>query len=886
MANLKKIFNPDTVALVGATEKEGSIGRVVLENLMTLKDRKLFPINPSRETVLGLPCFKRIGDVPEPVDLVVIVTPAATVPGTIEECGKAGVRGVIIISAGFKEIGEEGKELEIQIEKIRAKYGMRIIGPNCLGLIRPSIGLNATFARAMPQQGKIAFISHSGALGSAMLDWALDNHIGFSSFVSLGSMLDVDFGDLIDYLGEDPETKSIMIYMEGVGNARKFMSAARGFARTKPIIILKPGKFKEGAKAAQSHTGAMTGDDQVYDAAFKRAGMVRVKEIDDLFNCASVLDSKLLPAGSNLALITNAGGPGAITTDWIIEMGGRLATLSDNTLQRLNEALPKFWSHGNPVDVLGDSDSARYMNALSICLEDPGVDGVLIIYTPQGPSDPAQLATAISSVAKNAAKPVITAFMGGSTVDKAREIFVENSIPTYYTPELAVKTYFYMYKYKRNLEQLYETPAELSVDLAPPKNSLKTLIRTITREGRTALTEEESKRFFTAYKIPATNVCVAKSAKEAAIIAEEEGYPVVMKIASPDVLHKTDVGGVVLNLTTEKDVKEEYKAMIARVKKHMPEARITGVTIQSMVKDVDYEIILGAKKDRQFGTVILFGMGGVTAEIFKDFSIALPPLNQTLARRLMEETKVYKMLQGYRGKKAVDFKQLEQIIVSFANLIIDFPEIAEVDINPIAISNGVPIALDARILLDKESLEPTSLYQHLVITPYPSKYIVPFLLTDNTQVVLRPIRPEDEPLEYEMLASLSAETIRLHQMPDILNHTKLVRFCNIDYGREMALVAELREGDKRRIVGVGRIIMEADSELSNFLMLVHDDYQNRGLGRKLLDELIGIAQERKMDVMYGSVLTENQRAIHVCTRAGFEVKNLEGGISRVELVLT
>ena len=573
MGSLKRMFDPSTVALIGATDKEGSPGRTALENLLQLKGRKVFPVNPSREMVLGLPCYKSVVDVPDALDLAVIVTPAATVPDAVEQCGKAGVHGAVIVSAGFREIGEEGRLLENRIEDIRKKYGMRIVGPNCLGLIRPSIGLNTTFLKAMPESGKIAFISHSGALGSAILDWAIEARIGFSMFASLGSMLDVDFGDLIDYLGDDPETKSIMIYMEGVGHAKKFMSAARGFARTKPIVILKPGRFRESARAALSHTGAMTGDDQVYDAAFKRAGVVRVEGIDDLFNCAGVLDSKHLPAGARLAIITNAGGPGAITTDWLVALGGKLAELSAETYAELDAVLPKFWSHGNPVDVLGDSDIARYTKALNVCLNDPNVDGALVIYTPQGPADPAALAKAIAAIARQAPKPIVTTFMGGRTVAKAREIFLHNNIPTYDTPEEAVKTYLYMYKYQRNLDLLYETPAELPVDQSPPKNSLKALIRSICMEGRTALTEEESKRFLTSYKIPSTSVLVARNAEEAVNMARHIGFPVVLKIVSPDILHKTDVGGVALGIRSEKQLEASYAEMMKRIAENVPHAQ-------------------------------------------------------------------------------------------------------------------------------------------------------------------------------------------------------------------------------------------------------------------------------------------------------------------------
>ncbi len=887
MGSLKKMFDPSTVALIGATEREGSPGRIALENLLQLKGRKVFPVNPSRETVLGLACYKTVIDIPDPIDLAMIVTPAATVPEAVEQCGRAGVQGVVIISAGFREIGEEGKLLEDRIEEVRKKYGIRIVGPNCLGLIRPSIGLNTTLLKAMPESGKIAFISHSGALGSAILDWAMDAKIGFSIFASLGSMLDVDFGDLIDYLGDDPQTKSIMIYMEGVGHAKKFMSAARGFARTKPIIILKPGRFRESARAALSHTGAMTGDDQVYDAAFKRVGVVRVEGIDDLFNCAGVLDSKHLPAGARLAIITNAGGPGAITTDWLVALGGKLAKLSDVTYAELDAALPKVWSHGNPIDLLGDADVLRYTKVLNVCLNDPNVDGALVIYTPQGPADPAALAKAVATIARQAPKPVITTFMGGKTVAKAREIFLHNNIPTYDTPEEAVKTYLYMYKYQRNLDLLYETPSELPVDQSPPKNSLKALIRSICKEGRTALTEEESKRFLTSYKIPSTSVRIARNVEEAVNMARHINFPVVLKIVSPDILHKTDVGGVALDIRSEKQLEEKYTEMMSHIAQNVPQARITGVSVQRMVEHVEYELILGTKKDKDFGSIILFGMGGVAAEVFKDFSIGLPPLNQILATRLVDETKVSAMIAGFRGKKPADLMQLEQVIVSFANLIADFPEIEEMDINPIAVSDGNMVALDARIIIDPNCLEHYPPYPHLAITPYPTRYITPYSLSDATSVLLRPIRPEDEPLEYEMLATLSPETVRGRFFQSIknLSHAELTRFCNIDYEREMAFIAELREGGARRIIGVSRIIMESDMKSGEFAVLIHDDYQNKGLGYKLVDMLIGVAQEKRLEKIYGVVLSDNYRMLSICRKSGFRLEPMEEGLTQVELLL-
>ena len=906
------MLNPKTVALIGATEREESIGRTVMENLLLSDKRKIFPVNPGRKSILGIDCYPDITSIPEKIDLGIVVTPANTVPDVVESCGKAGVEGLIIISSGFKEFGEEGKELEERIKEIRKKYGLRIIGPNCLGVIIPAIGLNASFLKVNPQAGKIGFISQSGALGTAILDWAVDNCIGFSMFASLGSMIDIDFGDLVDYLGDNRETRSIMLYMEGVGNAKKFMSASRGFARNKPIIIVKPGRFQESAKAALSHTGSMAGDDQVYEAAFKRAGVLRVKEVADLFNAAEVLVSKNLPKGNHLAIITNAGGPGVLATDTLMELGGKLSALSEKSLSEMNSFLPPYWSKSNPIDVLGDADIDRFTKSINVCLEDKEVNGILIIYTPQGKAEPGELSRKIAQIGIRASKPIIIVWMGGRKVDEAKKISIQNGIPTYETPEEAVKTYFYMYGYASNLKLLYETPADIPVDQAPPKSNLKALIRNAIREGRTILDEEESKRFLGNYGIPNTKPIVARSADEAVKIAVNIGYPVVLKIASPDISHKSDIRGVVIGISSEEKLRVEYEQLISRVKEKLPEARITGVVVQKMIEKVDYEILLGAKRDKDFGSVILFGRGGVDAEIIGDFSIGIPPLNQTLAKIMMEQTKVYKMLKGYRGRKPADIRQIEQIIINFSNLIVDFPEIMEIDINPIAISNGKAYALDARIVVDKNSLNINTPHSHLVITPYPTKYVTQWKLLDGTDVILRPISPEDEPLEFEMLSSLSEESLRgrFFRTVNKITHEMLVRFCNIDYEREMAIVAEMKSTqlnrmdgipgasvlsqvqhfeknnqEGKRLIGIARVVMDPDFKNGEFAVVVHDDFQGKGLGHKLIDMMIGIAQEKDLEKIYGMVLTDNYKMIRTCEDMGFSASHLPDGISMVELTL-
>ena len=888
MSRIQVMFNPKTIALIGATEKEGAVGRTILENLLRSKERKIFPVNSRMDRVLDVETYPNIAGIPEHVDLAVVATPARSVPVVVEECGMAGVEGVVIISAGFKEIGKEGTQLESEINRIRKKYGMRIMGPNCLGFVRPPLDFNATFLRGRPPAGDIAFISQSGALGSAILDWAVSAGIGFSMFASLGSMIDVDFGDMIDFLGDDQATRSILIYMEGVGNARKFMSAARAFARRKPIIILKPGRFAESAKAVHSHTGAMAGDDAVYEAAFSRTGAVRVGEIAELFNAAQVLDSKKLPAGPRLAIVTSAGGPGVMATDALIHLGGELAVFSEESMKQLNALLPHYWSKANPVDVLGDATVDRFAKALAICLDDPMVDGVLIIYVPMDSAPSAQLAQAVADSVKNTWKPVIATWMGAEDVREGRRIFVENSIPNYDTPEEAVRTYMNMCRYKRHLDELYETPEELPAQKTPSKDHLKELLRMALKEGRILLNEEESKGFLMTYGIPVTIAQVVQDSEAAVSVAEKVGYPVVIKVVSPDISHKSDVGGVVMGIDSNAALKEAYEKLIERVKERAPMAAITGVAVEKMFTDIDYELILGSKKDKDFGSVILFGMGGTMAEFIKDFSIGLPPINQTLAKMLMQDTKVYKMLQGFRGKPAADFEGLEEILVNFSNLVVDFPEIAEIDINPLAISNGKASALDARIIIDK-NYDATGRwpYPHLVITPYPTKYTTPWQLSDGTEVLLRAIRPEDEPAEHEMLSSLSQESLRTRFFSTIkdISHEWLILFCNIDYDRHMAIVAEVEEKGKKKMVGVARLIMNQDMTSGEVAFLVQDRYQGKHLGSKFLEILIGIARERGLEEIRADVLTENEKMLNVFKRLGFTTQWVPGGTSEAVLKL-
>lgn len=885
---MRRMLDPKTIAVIGASETEGTVGRTLMDNAIGSRGRTVFPVNPNHKKVLDLDAYPTIGAVPEPVDLAIVATPASTVPDVLEECAKAGVHGAIVISAGFGETGKVGLALERRIKKVLRNTPMRVVGPNCLGIIRPSVGLNASFLTVEPERGNIALVSQSGALGTGMLDWAVSTHVGFSMFASVGSMVDVDFADLVDFLGEDPSTRSILIYMENIGNARRFMSAARSFAVNKPIIVLKPGRYSESAAAALSHTGSMAGGDEIYDAAFRRAGVVRVHEVAELFHAAEVLESHLLPKGRDVAIVTNAGGLGVMATDALVEHGGRLAPLSETTMEKLDEALPPYWSHANPIDVLGDAGSDRFVAGVTACLEDPAVSGILVIYTPQGNARPDAMATEVAKIAKTATKPIITVLMGGETIEAGRKIFQEASVPTYETPEDAVKAYLGTYRYARNIGLLYETPSELPIDVAPPKYNLQAMLRTIAHSGRKVLTEEESKRFITTYGFPIITQRTARDVAEAKAAAEKIGYPVVLKIVSHGITHKNAVGGVELDVCSSADLETAYERMMARVAKRAPKAIIEGVSVQTMVRQVDFELILGMKKDWQFGSVIIFGSGGAIAEGLGDFSVGLPPLNQVLARRMMEDTRIFHaMLKPPGGIVPPDLEELESLLTILSNIVVDFPEIAEIDINPLVIANGKAAAVDARILIDTSVLEGKPKMPHLVLTPYPTRYVTPWKLTDGTEVLLRPIKPEDEPMIGELLATVSEKSLHdrfLGQVFDF-DHARLVRFTNIDYDREIAIVAELTRGKKKRIIGVGRLTGEADRGVGEFAVLVHDEFQGRGLGFKLIDVVIGIARDKGFDRITGYISTENRRMITLVHELGFTDVCRDEDVCTVQLQL-
>ncbi len=881
---LDAIFEPRNVAVIGATERAGSVGRTILWNLISNPfGGTVFPVNPARASILGIKAYPNIAAVPERVDLAVIATPAVTVPGVIRECVAAGVRGAIVISAGFKERGAAGVELERQVLEEARRGNMRIIGPNCLGVMRPLYGLNATFASAMARPGNVGFISQSGALLTAILDWSFEENVGFSAFVSNGSMLDVGWGDLIYYLGDDPQTHSIVIYMESVGDAESFLSAAREVALSKPIILIKAGRTAAAAQAAASHTGSLTGSDEVLDAAFSRSGVLRVERISDLFHMSEVLSKQPRPKGPRLAIVTNAGGPGVLATDALILQGGQLAEVAPETVEALNKILPEHWSHGNPVDILGDADEERYRQTLEIVAKDPNSDGLLVIVTPQAMTDATRTAERLRPYAQLGEKPLLASWMGGAQVATGISILNRANIPTFDYPDTAARMFEYMWRYTDNLRLLYETPALPADDddHTPARKQVEAIIERVRATGRTILTEYESKQVLAAYFIPTVDTVLARSADDAVSAAEGFGYPVVLKLNSETITHKTDVGGVQLNLATADDVREAYRRIERSVADKVGADHFQAVTVQPMVKLEGYEIILGSSIDPQFGPVLLFGTGGQLVEVFKDRALGLPPLNTTLARRMMEQTKIYTALQGVRGRPPVDLSALERLMVRFSQLVVEQPWIKEIDINPLLASDTRLIALDARVVLHDPKLTRDQLPRP-AIRPYPVQYVSRWTMRDGREVLIRPIRPEDEPLLVRFHERLSPRTVYLRYLKDVnlsqrVAHERLARLCFIDYDREMALVAVHRdETGEPEIIGVARLSRHRNADVADFAIVISDEFQGQGLGRELLRRLLDIGRDMGIRQIRGNVLADNADMIRLSEDLGFSVRPVEG----------
>jgi acetyltransferase len=874
---LDRIFKPKRIAVIGVTINPNSVGGKVVGNLVGGGYQGVvYPVNPQHEAVLGIHCFPDVRSLPKTPDLAVICTAPEQVPGLVRECGEAGILGIIIMTAGFRETGEAGKALEEQIRAAAAHFdGMRILGPNCLGIIVPGSRLNASFASGMPRSGNIAFISQSGALCTSVLDWAIEGKIGFSYFVSVGNALDVEFGDLIDYFGEDENTRSIILYVESICQARKFMTAARAFARTKPIIAYKAGRFPESAQAAASHTGALASEDAVYDAAFQRAGLARVFQLGEIFDCAALIGRNKNPRGPNLGIITNAGGPGVIATDALIASGGVLAKPSAATLQALHENLPPSWSHGNPVDVLGDANSKRIEKVTQIMLADAGVDAVLVILTPQAMTNPTATAKAIGKLAPGTAKPMLAAWLGGLSMRDSIPILTDSGIAAYRTPEEAIRAFMTLVDYQRNLEALYETPKDIPLELPKDRTELREQFTAEHFQDLSVLPEDISKRLVAAYGIHTTTPLPAKTAAAAAAAATSLGYPVVLKIHSPDLTHKTDVGGVALDLQDAEMVRAAFERITAGARLRRPDARLLGVTVQPMVKRKDaLEMILGIKKDPVFGTVIMVGMGGTGAELFADRALGFPPLNERLAKRMLESLRMWPLLNGYRGRPPANVARLIEVLIRLSYLAADYPEISELDINPLLVTAQDVIALDARIIPDHSpAAREAAPYSHLALRPYPEKYVQTRVLRDGTQVTLRPIKPEDEPLWMDLLASCSKESIyqRFRYFFHWQSHEVATRFCYIDYDREIAIVAEIIADGVRRLLGVGRLIADPDHEEVEYAVLITDAWQKKELGSILTDYCLEIAKTWHLKRIVAQTTTDNAPMISVFKKRGFHI---------------
>jgi acetyltransferase len=878
---LRAIFHPRTVAVIGATEKPASVGRTLLRNLLEQPSgATIFPVNPGRSNVLGIRCYPSIASIGEPVDLAVVVTPAVTVPDVLRECEQAGVQGVVVISAGFAETGADGKEREKQIREVLASGHMSLIGPNCLGIMNPRTGLNATFAQSNALPGNIAFLSQSGALCTAILDWSRRENVGFSGFVSVGSMLDVSWGDLIYHFGDDPYTSSILIYMESIGDARSFLSAAREVALRKPIIVIKPGHTEAARKAAASHTGSLTGSDEVFEAAFRRCGILRVDTIGELFDMAEVLSKQPRPRGPRLAIVTNAGGAGVLAVDALLASKGQLAAISQDTKDALNKFLPQAWSHDDPIDTLGDSSPEMYVKALEVVSRDANCDAVLSILAPQGMTEPERSASLLSKAAESIAKPLLASWMGGARMQLAANVLNEAKIPTFEYPDDAARSFASMWRYSSNLQALYEAPeftGELPQD--GPRR-VASIIAEAQRNNRTVLTEYESKQILAAYELPVTPSLIANSAEEAVNAAESIGYPVVLKLHSETVTHKSDRGGVKLDLRTADSVRAAFRTIEAGF---ATDGSFNGVTVQPMIKSSGYELILGSSTDPQFGPVMVFGLGGQLVEVLRDNAHALPPLTTTLARRMMENTRILQALKGLRGNKPVDIEKLQELLVRFSELVIENPRIADIEINPLLASPDGLIALDARVILHPASIKDAELPKP-AIRPYPSQYVSTWSSNDGTAFTLRPIRPDDESLMVDFHHQLSDTSVYMRfflplKLDFRVSHERLFTKCFIDYDREIAIVAEYTdEQGERRLAGIGRLIRKHSDNTAEVAFLVADKFQNRGLGTRLLEGMIDIAKKEGIAGLEGATLSDNYGMKDMFVRAGFRFSPPEDGV--------
>ncbi len=888
---LTPLLEPRSIAIIGASERPGSIGETLARNVLDSSfSGKVFFVNPKHDKVFGVKCFDSVESIPQRLDLAVICTRAETVPGIVEACGRAGTRTAIVIAGGFSETGARGAALERAAVEAARRHRMRLLGPNCLGILRPSAGLNLSFAHTNAAPGTIGLISQSGALCTAILDWALPNNVGFSTVVSLGAEADVDFGEILDFMVADPKTQNIFLYIEGIKNARRFMSALRAAARCKPVLLIKVGKHPCGERAARSHSGAAVGADDVFDAALRRAGVVRLGTVGQMYAAASALFSHFRPRGDRLAIVTNGGGPGVMAADRCCEIGIPLAALSETTIARLDAVLPPNWPKDNPVDLLGDADPARYAAALRACLEDEGVDGVLVIATPQAMTDPTQAARTVIDIARDTDKPVVTCWMGEEQMREARMLFKGAGVPTFRTPEPAVELFSHISNYFRNQRLLMQTPPSIADHVAPRLESAKLVIETALAEGRRVLNEMESKALLAAFRIPIAQTVVARSPSEAMVLAEEIGLPVVMKIDSPQIVHKSDSGGVRLNLNSLAAVRDAYKEMVEEVRKNRPDAIIHGVAIEPMIQKANgRELMVGMERDQIFGPTILFGPGGAGIEpAGKERAVALPPLNRFLVADMLASTQVSARLGAFRNMPPVSMEAIESVLLRVSEMVCELPWISRLDINPLIVDENGAVAVDASIAIENIPLT-AGRYDHMAIHPYPSHLTTKWRSREGQVITIRPIKPEDADLEQEFVRNLSPETKYFRFMNTLreLSHAQLVRLTQIDYDREMAFIALVEEGGKETEIGVARYATNPDGESCEFAIVVADAWQGRGVARRLMGVLIDAARAAGLKYMNGDFLAENTRMIAFATSLGFVLSPHpeDPGLKRGVLVL-
>ena len=885
--NLEKLFRPSSVALIGASDRPGSIGAVVMRNLLESGFvGPVYPVNPAHATVAGMRAWASVADLERAPDLALIATPPDTIPGIVSQLGECGTRAAIVLTAGLSARRDAGgKTVQQAMLDAARPYLLRILGPNCLGLLVPPLHLNASFAHVDARPGSLAFVSQSGALTTALLDWAQSTGIGFSHFISLGEAADVDFGDILDYLSSDPATSAILLYIESIREARKFMSAARAASRNMPVIAVKAGRVAEGAKAAASHTGALAGADDVYDAALARAGVLRVDTTLDLFGAAETLAHAARYAGERVVIVTNGGGPGVMATDALVGRGGRLATLSSDAIARLDACLPSTWSRANPVDIIGDAPVERYVAALEVLLADPCADALLFIHAPTAVVPAQSIARACAPLIAASKRLLLACWLGGSGLDAARAEFTAAGIPDYVTPEAAVGAFLDVAKFFRIQRLSAETPPSIPEQFDPDVAAVRGIVAAALARGTALLSEPEAKQVLAAYRIPVVPTRIVASVAELRDAAAGMGLPAALKILSPDISHKSDVGGVALNLETAEDVETAGRAMLARVEKLRPDAAITGFTLQAMVRRGGaHELIVGATADPAFGPVVLFGQGGTAVEVIGDRAIALPPLNMKLARELVGRTRVSKLLAGYRDRPAADRDAIDLTLVKISQLVADIPEIVELDINPLLADADGVIALDARVRVAPSDTRGAA---RLAIQPYPSE------LEERVEIagqplLLRPTRPEDQTAHAAFLARSDPDAIRTRFIHPVraFAQPNLASLTQIDYNRQMAFIATPTRADPRdSILGIVRAVTDPDNDSAEFAILVRSDLKGQGLGYALLDKMVRYCRSRGTRTLWGDVIAGNATMLELATTLGFRTAPPDQGMVRVTLAL-